>query len=255
MILLGFVKDNREHADKCTWQNSDAFCYRSLNKDEFSKAAIGKKGSDSTGIFNNEPAGDVQFVQVECTPHFDLDHGEIFVMQLPWRPLDEARAVGRRQIEWCRNWQEVMDTGREDCPGSGLYIHKYIEDFYDDNKLRIDGGIMERVEFNFNAGQVLSESAFDFLNNHESRLQNDLDFRVGDLWTQLNINFSALQGVNFNADLWMPSGNFQLSEGDDAIGAAWTYSNFDWNDYNGLAYNQLKAYAVQTFADFGTTIE
>jgi hypothetical protein len=256
---LGFVQRDSDSAFACTWQNSDAYCYRSLNTGNFTDAAVGQDGAASTGVFNNEPAGDVLFVQVECTPHFDLDHGEIYVMQLPWRSRQDARNAGRRQIEWCRNWPSVWnETGTtEDCPGNGLYIHKYIDGFYDDGiPIEFNGNVVERVEFNFNAGYQFTKDAVEFLNNYHQDLQSDENFTEEDWWSQLYINFSALQGVNFNADLWMPSGNFQLSESDHAIGDAWVYSNFDWGNYNDIAYNKLPTYAIQNFEKFGNaTIE
>ena len=297
---LGGKEDARED---CTWdsedtngkvtKNCDALCYMAVSKNQFQDADV---------TIKNEPAGHVEFKEVACVPRVDLDHGDIFVMQLPWRSADDARKVGRAQLEWCRNWGSDSD-----CPGNGMYVHNYVGDYED--HLPFDGSDMQRFEFNFNTGtgtnckksdsgpltfqkdgntldkvsafavddhkhevkdkdgqlvhkifttdgdfwniqsagqltakkfcdqhngcpdatftlggMTLNPGAMQYLKTYEDPKLENIQFQENDYFLKLWINNSCVQGVNFNADMWQPAGQLQLSGGDDPFGV-WLKKN------------------------------
>ena len=86
-----------------------------------------------------------------------------------------------------------------------------------------------RFRFNFNTGFKLSQDALDYVNNHEEKYSTFRNYTKDDYWTQFFVNMSSVEAVTFNADVWMPAGAMQLSQGDSGNGA-FTTANFDWQN-------------------------
>ena len=251
----------------CTWDKGDesnitklcdAYCYISVEKDQFTDADVDKA---------NEPAADVKFKEVPCRVQHDLEHGEIFVMQLPWRTQKQARDMGRPQLEWCRNWY-----GSSDCAGNGLYVHKYIGEY--GASLPFDGGKMQRVEFNFNtnSGQecIATDKPLDasVLNgeHHQSPDPNSISsyafYQKGIFETEVKMN-DVVYHVDTKtqgkiSDFFDKDGNHPAdSKGKKYVsdkGHAIVKYTVQWNDSNGMETPGVKRHEFLTNADLALNI-
>ena len=63
-----------------------------------------------------------------------------------------------------------------------------------------------------------------YLKTYEDPKLEHIQFQENDYFLKLWINNSCVQGVNFNADMWQPAGQLQLSGGDDPFGV-WLKKN------------------------------